>query len=214
MRVVVLASLLCSCSIGLGQDVASSPVQDSNDVREDPHTYPNEPLEMDSGWHGRIELFWVPVLGMKADIDEDEPGGGVEFGAEIESASGWGARCEFSRGSSKTAWGLMYTGTSHTEESTGSDVDIDAAYLIGSSYLEVGPRVVGRLTLGVGGVIVDFSEGFGDTGGGAAMIGGGLGVEVVENLYVGIDGGGFLWGYPGETIAYGGFMTLGAAYRF
>jgi len=27
------------------------------------------------------------------------------------------------------------------------------------------------------------------------------------------DGGGFLWGYPGEAIAYSGFCTLGLAHR-
>jgi hypothetical protein len=161
-----------------------------------------------------LEGFWIPVLSMQADIDSDEPGGGVEFEADVESGPGWGLRYDFHKSESDVTIGAMYMGTTHTERITDRDVDIHSAYVTASGDFELTDYLSGRVTAGAGGVVVDFSEGFDDTGGGALLISGGLGFTIIENLRAGVDVGGFLWGYPGETIAYGGFCTFGLAYRF
>ena len=46
------------------------------------------------------------------------------------------------------------------------------------------------------------------------MIRGEAGITVLGQFDLVIGGGGFLWGYPGETIGYGGVWTLGGNLRF
>lgn len=161
-----------------------------------------------------LEVFWVPFLDMEADIDEKEPGGDVHFAADIDAGSGWGLRYNRYNSKGTLALGAMYMGSKHTERLTDADVNIHAGYATVSMHYDLTNRLAAQVMLGVGGVVVDFSRGFDDTGGIAGLVTGGLRFQLMENLYAVADIGGFFWGYPGETIADGYVSTLGLAYRF
>ena len=55
---------------------------------------------------------------------------------------------------------------------------------------------------------------FKDLLGGAASIHFAMGLEFFQTVALEFSGGGFYWGYPGETIAQGGFMGLGGGVTF
>jgi hypothetical protein len=214
VRIAMVAwALPCWCC-GQDQRVWYSKISLQNNIVDQAGVALGDGESVVPEWRSQVEGFWVPVLAMQGDIDSDEPEGGVEFEADVESGPGWGVRYDLVNTESRTAFGGLYIGTSHTERQTGRDVDVHAAYVTVSGDFEPVEGILTRVTLGAGGVVVDFSQSFDDTGGGALMIAGGFGLEVTESLRAGIDGGGFLWGYPGETIAYGGFCTLSLACRF
>ena len=101
--------------------------------------------------------------------------------------------------------------TRHDEKSTNARVRTDAAYLeflfVGTS--KSGPaRLTAALGLGVGGVGFNFSRTFENTKALAGEMRVEIGVELWERLKLLAGGGGFLWGYPTETVGYGGFGTL------
>ncbi len=76
--------------------------------------------------------------------------------------------------------------------------------------------VAGRAAFGagVGGAGFDFDRDLDDTGGAAVMIRAEAGLTLFRRFDLVVGGAAFLWGYPGETVGYGGFLTLGASVRF
>ena len=159
--------------------------------------------------------FYIPVMGIIVDEDEDEPGLGIEFKADLKRGSGWGARVGISSTGENPGnfidVGLLYFKTQHDEKTTDSSVRTEAVYL---EALLVGMRGSGparftlALGLGVGGVGFNFDRTFDNTKAAAGEMRVELGVELWERLKLQAGGGGFLWGYPTETVGYGGFATL------
>ena len=165
--------------------------------------------------------FYIPVMGIIIDEDEDEPGLGIEFKADLKRGSGWGGRVGISRsGENPNNFidvGLLYFKTQHDEKTTDSSVRTEAVYLE-SLLVQTrgsGPaRFTMALGLGVGGVGFNFSRTFDNTKAAAVETRLEFGVELWERLKLQAGGGAFLWGYPTETVGYGGFATVSIGLLF
>ncbi len=165
--------------------------------------------------------LYIPVIGMKADKDKSEPNLGVEFDADLKAGSGWGGRIgirSYESGSNSVVdIGLLYLTTQHDEKFTDSHVRTDAVYIemlfVGTS--NNGPvRFTGSAGFGVGGAGFNFSQTFDDTRALAGEVRTEIGAELWKHLELQLGGGGFLWGYPTETVGYGGFVTVSCGLRF
>jgi hypothetical protein len=161
-----------------------------------------------------VSGFWVPTMTISADEDEAEPGGDIRFDADLGSGSGWAVRTGFHEDGE--GLGVLYMTTRHSERSAGTHARTHSAYLEYYHPLvreEEMPLFVG-LAGGVGGAAFDFDSTFDDTGAAAGMARFEVGFAPTENLSIRVGGGGFLWGYPGETIGTGGFVLLGLGLDF
>lgn len=173
-----------------------------------------------------LTVFYIPVMGMKADEDENEPNLGIEFDADLKAGSGWGGRIGTADlginyyGKDPFAIldiGLLYLTTQHDEKSTSSHVRTDAVYL---EFLLVGVSDSGpaqwtsSFGLGVGGAGLNFSRTFDDTKALAGEVRAEIGLEFWNHLKLQAGMGAFVWGYPTETIGYGGFATFSAGVLF
>lgn len=162
-----------------------------------------------------VTAFWIPGLAISPDEDSTESDGGREFDADLDTGDGWGVRVN--GGSDGGGLGLLYMTTSHEERESDSRVRTHSAYLEYLTRLvESGGDGIGfhiGVAAGVGGAAFDFNEAFDDTGGAAGL----ARIEVgagTNRLRLTLGGGGFIWGYPGETIGSGAFATIGLTLRF
>lgn len=164
-----------------------------------------------------VSGFWVPAFKVNPDEDERERNQGIEFDADLDTGSGWAARIGVGGDHRGQGLGLLYMTTRHREDLTRRHARTHSGYL---EYLMRTPHSRGPLDatfaagIGVGGAAFDFDGGFDDTGGGAVMLRGEVGLRLFHQIDLTVGGGGFLWGYPGETIGYGGFFTVGGSVRF
>ena len=170
----------------------------------------------ETGSDSKLEVsgFWIPVMSVSADEDRGETDNGIEFEADLESGTGFGAR--FGVGETH-GLGLLYLTTHHDER------DVDTSARTHAAYLEYLLRLIESksdpihahvsVAAGVGGAAFDFDRALDDTGGAAGQLRVEAGVGS-ESVRLTLGAGGFLWGYPGETIGTGGFLTLGMLVRF
>ena len=164
-----------------------------------------------------VSGFWVPAFKVNPDEDEREPSQGIEFDADLDTGQGWAARVGFSGDETKSGLGLLYMTTRHRESVTRRHARTHSGYL---ELLLRTPESRGPLDanfavgIGVGGAAFDFDGGFDDSGGAAVMIRGEMGLTLFRQFDLTVGGGGFLWGYPTETIGYGGFFTIGGTVHF
>ena len=163
-------------------------------------------------------LYYAGTFEVNADVDEGEPGGGLEFSANLDSGDGWGAGVVGARGAHKLQ--ATYFQTRHNERATGSTAVAHQFQIMGFLGSAIGQpdkvQVIPRIGVGFGGILFDFESGSGFSNtGGATLVGGGeveLRAWSRASLSIGIQYG--LWGYPGETIGHGGVLLVGGGVLF
>lgn len=184
--------------------------------------------ELDEPSWSRVGAAWIPRFTIDPDIDEDELGGGVELTADLEDGEGaaltygW----EFPKDDREEVFNLGIDGivshTEHRERRFGGE----AEHLL----MTAGPTVIARfgrrdlavrlsVGAGMGYARLDFSPGtgglsFGDRDGFALSGRGGVALEVLQHAVVEVAVHTYGWGPLGETVATGGFLTLGGQLRF
>ena len=192
------------------------------DVEPDAQVPPDMGGEGERGRRPSVTLstFWIPYLHVRADEDAHEPGSGILFEADLASGAGWGVRAGFGerKYSSQVSLGLLYETTLHRERDFGTHARTHSAYLemlATAAGPQKGPiKAMVGVGAGVGGAAFDFHRGY-DTTGGAAIQGRLVaGISIYDALSLEAGGAAFLWGYPGETMGYGAFWTLGASLTF
>lgn len=174
------------------------------------------PLLVRDGPVLEIGGFWVPALKVKEDEDETEPGSGIEFDADLNYGDGWGARVAVAS-RSNTSVGVIYLTTEHTERMADRSARTHQVYAEIFQRLEIDNDYLyptAGVGFGLGAAAFDFRERFDDTGAAAGMVRAEIGITIARRLDLVVGGAGFLWGYPGETIGYGGFFTIGGTLRF
>lgn len=162
----------------------------------------------------RLEAFYLPVVGLRADEDRDEPFRGIEF-PDVRTGSGFGAR--FGAGNEYVNVGLLYTASRHTTRVVETTLDAHSLFLdvlLGGALYEGPVELTLYLGAGVGGSVFDFAEYYKDEGGAALNLRVQGGLRVMEHLEFGGGAGWFFWGYPGETIGHAGWLQLSLTFRF
>ncbi len=167
-----------------------------------------------------VTAAWVPALSVEADLDEFELRGGREFDAELDTGDGlWlAARLEDVDEEGTTfAVEPFYATTSHSDAFTGANVD---THLLGA-MASIGVRSGGesfaispRIGIGVGAAVFDFDSFVQDSGGALGIVRATFGIEVARVAVGEVALGAFLWGWPTETVGYGGFISLGGGVQF
>ena len=178
----------------------------------------------DEGWTAvdedarvAIRAAWIPGLWIRADEDDSEPGLGLEFEADLDRGDGWLVAVQQLEADG-TAFGFSYLTTEHTEEDTDSFARAHAVMFDASiaSAADVRGPVVPYLEAGAGlgfaGIDFDgpIDDSFGAAVNGRLLVG----FRVADLLEFTAGGGVFGWGYPGETVAYGAYFTIGGVLRF
>lgn len=165
--------------------------------------------------------FDVPAMRVKADIDEDEPGRGIVFNANLDVGEGFGGRFGVRYGDSETSarsLGVTYVQADHDDRTTGAaerthGVLVDASWHHMLAGTERG-GLEGTVGVGTGFMFFDFDAEYEDEFSLAAAVTGRLELVGWSAASVGVGGTGFLVGYPSETVAYGGYLELSVTARF
>jgi len=159
--------------------------------------------------------FYIPLMGISEDVDGSEPGGGIEFDADLNTGHGYGVRAGLESDEGKFGIGLLYITSEHQERWLDSDVTTHSGYLDLYGRRYISDTIFLEADFAAGGAVFDFKENvYDDTGGGALLARGSLGWSATDNIDLHIGGGGFMWGWPGETVGKGGFFTTGVSVRF
>jgi hypothetical protein len=162
----------------------------------------------------RLEAYFLPVVGFSADLDQHEPGNGIEFHADVKTGEGIAARLAVG---DVVSVGLLYIASQHRERSQDTQVDHHSLYLdvlLGGAINEGPIELALYIGAGVGGAVFDFKESIDDTGGAALNLRVQTGLRIMEFVELEAGAGYMFWGYPGETIGHGGFLQLGLVLRF
>ena len=178
----------------------------------------------DEGWtalseDARIAISgaWIPGLWIRADEDENEAGLGIEFEADLDRGDGWLVSVQQLEPDGG-AFGLTYFTSEHTEEDTDTsarahaltvDASIASAAKVRGPFV---PYLEAGVGLGVAGI--DFDGPIDDSFGMAVNCRLNVGFRVADLFELAAGGGVFGWGYPGETVAYGAYFTVGGVLRF
>ncbi|MGE0712577.1 MAG: hypothetical protein AB7N76_20350 [Planctomycetota bacterium] len=171
-------------------------------------------IDFDHKGKVRLEAYFLPVVGLRADVDRCEPNGGILWKANARSGPGIATRLAFG---DVVSVGLLYLASRHEETRRDTRLDAHSLYLdvlVGGALNEGPLEFCLFLGAGVGGAIFDFDSGFHDTGGAAINVRLQTALRIMEYIELQAGAGCFLWGYPGETIGSGGFVQLGLALRF
>ncbi len=180
--------------------------------------------------HYGATAAWVPALTVTADVDDDEYTGGVEFDADLDTGEGFAAALRVdSRGeqigsvapqeddSANYVLEAAYLTSEHHDRPTGATERTHAIFGIASIGTRLGGSafaIAPRVGAGIGALVFDFDSRIHDTGGPAALVRGVLDIEIGGVVIGEAAIGAFLWGWPGETAGYGGFVSLGGGLRF
>ena len=156
------------------------------------------------------DAFWVPAIWIEPDLDDEpmpEP--------DLDTGSGLGLR--LSMQGRNQGVGLLYVTTWHDKRATGTSAQTHSLYadFMARERIYGGtPRTYLAFDGGLGLAWLDFDGPFDESVTGAIQLRGMLEMELGRSF--GLQGGiaGFLWGYPGETVAYGSYIFLGAELIF
>lgn len=163
----------------------------------------------------RLEAFYLPLVGLFADRDENERDEGLLFPKKIHSGQGFGARLGF--GPDYCNLGLLYLASQHEEYRTGVLIDAHvllADLLLGGALNEGPLEFTLYAGIGLGGAIFDFHDTYHDTGGAVLGLRCQTGLRILEHLELNAGAGWMIWGYPGETVGRVGYLSLGLTLRF
>lgn len=121
-------------------------------------------------------------------------------------------------GNAEESIGLLYTGMFVDDESTSTELDAHALYVDFDTTLTLpdGPQGLAlRAAAGLGVASMGFGDArFDDVQTGAANLRIDMQFAPTPGLALGFGVGGFVYGFPGETEAYGSFMQLGLRLTF
>lgn len=180
----------------------------------EPNPEPEPFMDFDHEGVIRLEAFYIPVFGLKADKDRKERDDGIEFEADAKTGEGLMAR--FAAGDVASI-GLLAHVSRHRERDRDTWLDAYGLYIDGQvgGALNEGPlEVVLYVGLGLGVIGFDYEDHFDDQMAAAMNLRFQAGVRVFEHLEVMGTAGWIHWGWPGESAGNGGWLGLGVALRF
>jgi hypothetical protein len=171
---------------------------------------PSEPF----AWKNlTFDAAWIPAMWVTADVDQDGSSG---IRGDLDTGSGVALRAGL--GSSQQNIGLLYMGTWHEEQTTGRGASTQSLlidFLYRAPIPEMNNTVWFEVDAGIGGAELEFDSPQFDTQvTGSALLHGDLEFRISRALTLAAGGGGFIWGHPGDTIAYGTYITLGVKLLF
>lgn len=196
------ASLLAS----LAAAACAAPQSPPRTPRSLPPTYDRHEVGR-GAWGDRVlvEAMAIPGAWLTRDLD------GTRENGDAEDAAGQGLR--LSIGNRDQSIGVLWQGL-HTDDDTfdvhtlGLDVDVRMPLEDGTEWFFV------RAGAGIGAAWLDAlaDDTLGSTA--AAQLRLGLDFQPTPHFMLGASFGGIVFGHPGETDAFGTFVTLGAALVF
>ena len=160
-----------------------------------------------------LGIHRMPVVAIRADEDDGEPGHGVEFWADMRTSHGQALELGYRKG--PLGLGLLYITSEHLDDFTRIPGRMHGAYLETKFHGEfpLGSALTSlTVAAGLGAAGIDFEEFYDDTGGTALELRAALGVRG-RHLGVELGGGFFEWGEPGETVGKGSFLTAGITWH-
>ncbi|MCC6673094.1 MAG: hypothetical protein IT458_18660 [Planctomycetes bacterium] len=160
----------------------------------------------------QIDVAWLPAVWIQ--VDDDDSGTPA---AEPETSSGMGYAVRAAVGNADQSAGILYMGSSHDEENAGGDLRTHAIYLDFdvSQPIRSGPsNFLVHAGGGVGVALADFSRTYDDVTSLAFNLRISLEYQANRNLSFDFGLGGFLWGHPGDTQAFGSFAQIAGRVSF
>ncbi len=160
-----------------------------------------------------VEAFWVPFLAIDVDTSDDT---GSSQKPDIGAGSGVGAGVSI--GDDDQGIGVLWVRSANDELTTSTDVITNAVYADfharGSFWQQGSNQAWARFDGGFGVATIDFDGPFEDQTTGAMQLRGTVQLEFSKRASIDVGLGGFLFGVPGNTVAFGTYMTVGGALRF
>lgn len=215
MNCTRLAALLCLlattlCAQGDPFEVSFAPARADDVAQETGARY-----SPGQGRWGERTLIDVSVLaGFWAKIDENDQ---TSPGSTADSAEGYGVAARIGVGNRDQSVGLLYHGGFLEVSGTNVEVNVHALYAdfdITVPLAGAGNRFYFTAGGGLGVAIVEFDSRYDDAVSGAGCLHLGLEFEISKSIGVDFEFGGFLWGHPGDTEAFGSFLDLGLRFTF
>jgi hypothetical protein len=160
-----------------------------------------------------VEAFWVPFIAIEVDSDNvSDPA------AEPDASQGSGYGVRVGIGDEDQGIGVLYIGSMHDEDVTRTDLRTDSFYADfharGLLWQQGSTRAWARFNGGAGLAVVDFEGPYDDQTTGALQLRGAVQLEFSDRFSIDLGLGGFVWGVPGDTVAFGSLMTVGGSLRF
>jgi hypothetical protein len=166
---------------------------------------PSRPFAFESP---TIDVQWIPAFWITPDVESDAAPG---VDADLEAGTGGAAR--IGMGTREQDIGLLYTTTWHDERASDTRARTHALYVdfVYRTFVPDSGNAIGvAVAAGLGGARLDFDDNaFESSVEGAAQIRGEAEFHVADPLVVSAGLGLFLWGHPGDTVAYGSWLTVG-----
>ncbi len=176
-------------------------------------SYERGPSEAFNWGHVCIDAEWIPAMWVTADVDHN---GNSAIRGDLDTGSGFSLRGGF--GSTQQNIGVLYMATFHDEQTTGrgaSTQQLLVDFLYRAPIADMNGLVWLEVDGGLGGVDLSFdSPTLDDQVTGSALLHGDLEFRLGKALWIGLGGGGFVWGHFGDTVAYGTWIDLGVKLIF
>jgi hypothetical protein len=172
-----------------------------------------EPRPSEHGTFGErftAEVFWLPAVWLEVDQKNQ-----LSTKPDVAVGSGVGMRAAV--GNKDQSIGLLYMGSFHDENTTNASVRTDSVYLDFDVAMPAVPdtnTVLVRAGAGVGVAFIGFERGFDDASTLAFNLRLALDYRPSPRVAFGVGLGGFYWGTPGDTVAFGTFVLLGGTLTF
>jgi hypothetical protein len=160
-----------------------------------------------------IDAEWIPAMWVTLDVEQN---GNTATRGDLDNGSGVLLRAGM--GTTSQNIGVLYMGTWHDEKTTGRGASTQSLlldFLYRAPIPETGGAVWFEADAGVGGTEIQFdSDQLDDQLTGSALLHGDLEFRVTRAFTIAAGLGVFIWGHPGDTAAYGSYLTLGAKLIF
>jgi hypothetical protein len=165
-------------------------------------------------WGERMVVDVVALPGVWMRVEDENQATPADDSVD---ATGLGAGVRIGLGNRDQSVGLLYHGAFLEVEDSSRDVDAHAFYLDFDVDVFVGDKTTPvwvNAGAGLGLVTVDYDSPFPDSQTGASNLRFGIELRPAPGFGLNAGVGGFAWGHPGETEAYGLFFQLGARLHF
>jgi hypothetical protein len=167
-----------------------------------------------------VSVVYIPYLDAVADIDPRELDGGVLFDHSLNVGEATGIKLSraYEQHKSADVLSIAYYLGRQTEKGIDSDVRSHTVYFeyAAERYETIHPEIhaFGSMFIGSGLVNFDFRNNQSHEWGGAAEIGLRLGLKLSQRVKAGLSTALYLWGYPGETIGHGSYLSTEIGFLF
>jgi hypothetical protein len=204
----IVAALACGgCSAPVERQSEPPPPRDQRS------TFTSGPSEPFRFQRPSVEVQYLPAVWITPDVDDDK-----FTGKEPDLSTGQGVFARAGLGSNQQNIGLSYFGSWFDENESDHDARIDAVQLdfqFRAPLPEGGGIGWFSVAAGLGAAELSFSgSAFDDETTGIASLRGELEFRVVDPLTLSAGFGGLILGVPGDTVAYGTFLMVGAKLIF